>query len=151
MSSEMNNILLFLSCNFLYWLFVCVCVLVFFNFSGHFWLLSRIISSTWWFRSASRRLDKASSTVQFLLTSSGNDTLYNGTFLFLAGSVVRPEEVLFSKPQLACSGEVYPCQTKSCWFRNQWKSNIIFLCFVLSYIILMYNSHCVAFCVFIEV
>lgn len=74
------------------------CLCVSFSSSGHFWLLSRIIFSTWWFRSASHRLDKASSAVQFLLTSSGNHTLFNGTFLFLTGSVVRPEEVLFSKP-----------------------------------------------------
>ena len=75
-------------------------VLLFFPPSGHFWRLSRTTFSTWWFRSASRRLAKGFSTVQFLLlTSSGNNTSHNGTFLFLTGSVVRPEEVLLIKLQ----------------------------------------------------
>ena len=73
-------------------------VLLFLPPSGHIWQLSRITFSTWWFRSASRRLAKAFSTIQFLLlTSSGNNTSHNGTFLFLTGSVVRPEEVLLIK------------------------------------------------------
>ena len=83
-----EHFLSLLNLDFPYWL-------LFFPPSGRFWLQSRIIFSTWWCRSASRRLAKAFSSVQFLLTSSGNDTLYNGTFLFLTGSVVRPEEVLF--------------------------------------------------------
>lgn len=96
--------LLLLNLNFSYSL------CVFFS-SGPFWVLSRTIFSIWWFRSASRRLAKAFSAVKVLLTSSGSDTLYNGTFLFLTGSVVRPEEDLLSKPQCCNLQKWLQCET----------------------------------------
>lgn len=138
---DWTALLLLFKPNFPYWIFY-----LFFSPSGRFWLLSRITFSTLWFRSASHHLAKASSTVQFLLTSSGNDTLYNGTFLFLTGSVVRPEEVLFSKPQ-CCNLHSEKCtQYKTLsLFSSQADleiceiANNIFLCCILSFITLMWR------------
>lgn len=104
-----------------FWCWSCFC---FSAPSGPCWLQSRIIFSTWWFRSALHRLGKAFSAVQFLLTSSGNDALCNRMFSFLTGSVVRPEDVLFSKLQ-CCSlhSETQRCAKrvmckKICWTVN---------------------------------